>query len=89
MKQSNIEPGTVVLVEWDDIITDPKWQDAVDRERGEPAAVKTVGFFLKNYTYRKKKALRIAHSVTHDGDCDTTNIPYGVIRSITQLKEDK
>ena len=80
--------GDMVLVEWDDIVSDASWQTPDQQDKTVPEPTKTVGFFLKAYTYRKKKALRIAHSLQVDGGGDTTNIPYGVIRKITLLKEE-
>jgi len=79
--------GDMILIEWDDIVSNASWQTSEEQDKTGPELVKTVGFFLKTYTYRKKKALRMAHSLIADGTGDTTNIPYGVIRKITLLKE--
>lgn len=70
----------MLLVEWDDIYSDPAWRS--DANTVDTAKVLTIGFYLDN----KGRKLRIAHSLCSDGDSDVTVIPFGCVSKIDKLK---
>jgi len=72
---------TKLLITWKDIISDPSWHDREAVEKAQSVRINTLGFFLQN----KKKDLKIAHSVTDDGDSDYTIIPWACIDSVDSL----
>jgi len=72
---------TKLLVTWLDIVSDSAWHGKADIEKVQAMRVQTLGFFLQN----KKKDLKVAHSITGDGDSDYTIIPWTVISSIEEL----
>lgn len=78
---------TMLLVKWDDIVSDTKWHTKEEIEKTHPMIVKTVGFFLKSYLRNHKRVLKLAASILEDGDSDVIDIPFGVISSIKELKE--
>ena len=78
MRIKKFEPGTRLEVTWADIVSDSSWQSQRDIDTATTAQVKTLGYFLQN----KKGVLKIAHSVTEDGQSDSTRIPWAVIKNI-------
>ena len=73
---------TLLLVQWDDILSDSSWHDAKGIEKARPAKIKTLGFFLGN----AKRVLKLAHSVAEDGESDYTVIPWGTIKEIEEVR---
>ncbi len=74
---------TFILVTWEDPTSDAKWYDKQDIDKMKTTVVRTMGFFLGN----KKRVLKVAHSITADGDSDFTAIPWGCIKEVKGLKE--
>ena len=74
-----------MLVVWTDIISDSSWHDKGDVDKAQAISVNTLGFFLQN----KKKDLKIAHSISDDGDSDYTIIPWACVTKIQELDEGK
>lgn len=72
------ESGTRLEVQWSDIVSNPEWQSKEDIDKATTVPVKTLGYFLQN----KKKVLKLAHSVSADGDSDSTLIPWSNISKI-------
>lgn len=86
MRPTKFEPGTMLLVEWLDIVSDASWQSEQKRNKEHPVDVKTVGFFLRTYRYNGHYCMKLAHSISAEGDSDTTEIPFGCIKNIKRLK---
>ena len=82
MKRKKFEPGTMLLVEWEDTTSDSAWKSDTDKEKIVVTPVKTMGCFLFN----KKKSIALCHSVTKDGNYDYTVIPYGCVTNIEELE---
>ncbi len=74
---------TKILVQWTDIVSDSSWHDGAGIDKAHTAPIQTIGFFLQN----KKKTLKVAHSVTDDGESDYTCIPWSVVSKIVELTE--
>lgn len=73
---------TQLLVTWLDIISDSSWHNKSEIEKAQAMRVQTLGFFLQN----KRKDLKIAHSITDDGDSDYTVIPWACVDSIKEIR---
>lgn len=86
MKPATYEKYTMLLIEWLDITQDCKWHGIPEIKNTRTTVVKNVGFFLQNYIYKKKWIMKLASSVTEDGDSDVFDIPFGCITSIKELK---
>lgn len=82
MRVKQFSKLTIVLVTWEDTTSDAKWHDRQEVEKAKTTAVRTVGFFINN----KKRLLKVAHSMTEDGDSDYTCIPWGCIKEIKELE---
>lgn len=82
MRTKRFPKLTMVLVTWEDTTSDAKWHDKQEIENAKAIIIRTIGFFIEN----KKRALKIAHSTTSDGDSDYTIIPWGCIVSISELE---
>ena len=74
--------NTLLLVYWDDIVSDPSWQDDDKAENAEPAHCITAGF----YTMKRKGDLILSHTITK-GQRDTTIIPLGCISKVVVAME--
>jgi len=85
MKPASYEVYTMLLVEWLDITQDSKWHNKAEMEKTRATKVKSIGFFLKNYVLDKKWVLKLAGSVTEDGDSDVLDIPFGCINFIKEI----
>ena len=86
MKPTRYEKYTMLLVEWLDITQDGKWHNKAEMENTRATKVKSIGFFLKNYMLGKKWVLKLASSVTEDGDSDVLDIPFGCINFIKEVR---
>lgn len=86
MRAKKFEPGTMILVEWQDIVSHSSWTDSEERKKRHPSSIKTVGIYLKTYRHKNKYCLQVAHNYTEDGESDTTDIPFGTIDNIKILK---
>jgi len=76
------EKLTKLLVEWEDILSEPEWHDKDKIDKVTAMSVKTLGFYLGT----KKNVLKLAHSICQDGDSDVTLIPWGCVRNIESLE---
>jgi len=72
---------TKLEVLWEDIISDCEWQDEEDVNKLKAIPAKTLGFYIKTI----KRNLILGHSVLETGECDTTVIPWSVIKGINEL----
>jgi hypothetical protein len=75
-------PPPIIEVEWDDIVTRSGWLEHREKETG-PAACRTVGYVL----VRDDKYVVLSASWSDQDRADTTTIPMGVVRSITELRK--
>jgi len=71
----------LLIVYWDDIVSDSAWQDEKMVEKLEPAHCKTVGFF----TMKRKHTLILAHTISK-GERDSMVIPVGCITKVEEIK---
>jgi len=78
MRVKKFPKFTKLLIVWNDITSDASWHNINKLDKVKTVGVKTLGFFLEN----KKRELKIAHSITEDGDGDYTVIPWGCVKSI-------
>lgn len=74
------KPPIIVECEWEDIVTRPGWLSHREHETG-PMQCRTVGYVLK----RNDKEIVLSASWSTQDRADTTTIPMGVVRSITEL----
>ena len=77
-----LKPATLLLVTWDDIVDDASWLSDEKFQSMQPVICKSIGWFINH----DKLNIRIAHSVTFDGDKSGTVIPKGVIRNVRVIK---
>jgi len=83
MRAKQFPKLTMILVTWKDATSIAKWCSADELNKVEATTVRTMGFFMAS----KKQTLKIAHSVTSDGDSDYTCIPWGCIVKVNELSE--
>ncbi len=76
------KPPPIVEVLWTDIYTRTGWKAHRSREDGS-AECRTVGYLLQ----KDELYVRLSSSWSDDERADTTNIPMGVVRSITELRK--
>ena len=81
MRVKRFPKYTMLLVVWQDIVSDSSWNDKEAIEKAGTAEIKTVGFFLQN----KKQTLKIAHSIADDGASDYTVIPWACVVKVEEL----
>lgn len=77
-----IKPTTLLLITWDDILSDASWLTDEKAQSMSPVLCKNVGWFLNH----DKLNIRIFDSVASDGNKSCTVIPKGVIRDVKEIK---
>jgi hypothetical protein len=77
---SKIEPGTPVLVNWLDTVTEPSWIGKDDFVTREPAECVTVGIWMTP----GENCIRLASNI-NENSCDGTIIPIGCVQRVTVL----
>jgi hypothetical protein len=84
MKQNwrNIKEGTLLLITWDDIVSNASWLPDDKAQIYPPTRCKDIGWFI-NYDNLN---IRISNSVNIDGEKSITVIPKGVIRDVQVVK---
>lgn len=78
VRSKKYKPFTELRVFWLDIVSDARWTSKIDIEKAESIEMKTLGMFLQN----TKKDLKLAHTLSPDGDSDYTIIPWATITKI-------
>jgi len=73
---------SIVEILWEDIFTRPGWLAHRQREQ-RSAECRTVGYLLE----KDEKHVRVSSSWSSDERADTTSIPMGAVRSITELRK--
>lgn len=81
MRIKSFPKYTMLRIAWFDILSDSSWHNRKEIDEAQSMEVWSLGFFLQN----KKKDLKIAHSVSNDGESDYTVIPWACIKYIEEL----
>ena len=88
MKQpqwSKIKEGTLLLITWDDIVSDSAWiKDSIAQDY-QPVRCKDIGWFVNDDKFN----IRITTSVNNAGEKNISVIPKGVIRAVQKIKYKK
>ena len=74
--------GTLLLITWDDIVSDSSWIADDKAQEFQPTLCKDVAWFLND----DKLNIRIFNSVNGSGEKSVTVIPKGVIRRVQKIK---
>lgn len=81
-KWNEIDSGTLLLITWHDIVSDPSWLTDEKARSIQPALCKNIGWLINS----DKLNIRITSSVSGDGDKNVTIIPKGCIRNVQEIK---
>ncbi|HEC66922.1 MAG TPA: hypothetical protein ENI23_16730 [bacterium] len=79
---SKIKAGTLLLITWDDIVSDASWLKDCSAQIYQPARCKDIGWFVNE----DKLNIRITTSVQSSGEKNISVIPKGVIRNVIKIK---
>ena len=82
MNWSKIKAGTLLVISWDDIVSDSSWVPDDKAQKCQPTACKDTGWFVND----DKLNIRITNSVNSQGEKSITVIPKGVIRKVQVIK---
>lgn len=78
---AKVKEGTLLIITWDDIVTNCSWLPD-DRAQEYPSVLcKDVGWFVND----DKLNIRITNSVNSDSEKSITVIPKGVIRRVQKI----
>ena len=77
-----VKENTLLIITWDDIVSDASWVKDVDAQKYKPILCKDVGWFINS----DKLNIRITSSVNITGDKNVSVIPKGVIRNVQKIK---
>ncbi len=84
-KWSKIKEGTLLIIVWDDIVSDSSWVKDIDAQRYKPVRCKDVGWFINS----DKLNIRITSSVNNMKERNVSVFPKGVIRDVQIIKYDE
>ena len=77
-----VKEGTLLLITWNDIVSDSSWlKDEVAQEY-QPVLCKDIGWFLND----DKLNIRLFNSINASNEKSITVIPKGVIREVQKIK---
>ena len=79
---NKIKEGTLLLITWDDIVSDSGWIKDEQAQIYQPIRCKDVGWFVNS----DKLNIRITSSVNISGEKNISVIPKGVIRDVIKIK---
>ena len=79
---SKTEPGTLLLITWNDIVSDCAWLSDDKAQVYPSTQCKDIGWFINH----DKLNVRISNSVNSYGEKSITVIPKGVIRNVQVIK---
>lgn len=82
MNWKNTKEGTLLLIIWGDVVSDPAWLEDEIAERYQAIVCKDIGWFVND----DKLNIRITTSVNNCGEKNVTVIPKGCIRSVQKIK---
>jgi len=77
-----VKENSLLLITWDDIVSDRAWIEDKKAQTYQPAVCKDVGWFLNS----DKLNIRIFNSVNDNEEKGITVIPKGVIRKVQRIK---
>lgn len=80
-----IKSGTLLIIKWDDIVSDSSWLKDEVAQNYQPVISKDVGWFLNSDTLN----VRIMSSVNVSGEKNVSVIPKGVIRDVQTIKYER
>ena len=81
---SRIKEGTALIVTWNDIKSDPGWNNDTEAHEFQPAYCKNIGWFVND----DKDNIRLTWSVCDDGDKAIEVIPKGCIIDVKRINKD-
>ena len=73
--------GKLVLIEWEDIVSQNGWADKQEAKRGKPATCLSVGWII----HRDNRKITIGSDTGDDEYGNRTTIPMGCIKAIQYL----
>jgi hypothetical protein len=76
-----IKEGTLLLVTWDDIVSNAAWLKDDEAQNIQPEVCKDVGWFIND----DELNIRISSSINSGGEKSATVIPKGVIRDVKKI----
>lgn len=79
---SKIKEHTLLLITWDDIVSDSSWIKDINAQTYPPVRCKDIGWFVNE----DKLNIRITTSVNTSGEKNISVIPKGVIRDVIKIK---
>jgi hypothetical protein len=79
---SKIKEGTLLLITWDDIVSDSSWIKDINAQVYPPVCCKDIGWFVND----DKLNIRITTSVSSSGEKNISVFPKGVIRDVIKIK---
>ena len=79
---SKIKEGTLLLIAWDDIVSDASWLKDTQAQAYQPIRCKDIGWLINE----DKLNIRITTSVSSSGEKNISVIPKGVIRDVIKIK---
>jgi len=77
-----IKEGTLLLITWDDIVSDASWVKDDNARRYLPIRCKDIGWLIND----DKLNIRITSSANSMGEKNVTVIPKGVLRDVKIIK---
>mgnify|MGYP001573820175 CR=1 FL=1 len=78
---NDITEGTLLEIEWDDIIMDSKWTELEIARISGPTKCRDVGWFLNH----DELNIRIYYSINGEKEVAFSIIPKGVIRNVRKI----
>lgn len=79
---SKIKSGTLLIIAWDDIVSDSSWLKDDVAQKYQPALCKDAGWFVNS----DKLSIRITSSVNSLGEKNISVFPKGCIRDVKKIK---
>ena len=76
-----IKEGTLLIITWDDIVSDSSWLKDSVAQGYPPACCKDVGWFVND----DKLNIRITTSVNSQGEKNISVLPKGCIRNVQKI----
>ena len=82
IRWDKIKSGTLLLLTWDDIVSDNSWVEDDNAQTYQPTLCKDIGWFLNC----DKLNVRIFNSVNNNGEKSIVVFPKGCIRKVQIIK---
>lgn len=79
---SKIKEGTLLLITWDDVVSDSGWVKDINAQVYQPVRCKDIGWFVND----DKLNIRITTSVNSSGEKNISVLPKGVVRDVIKIK---